>query len=79
MATKKEHLWITTKVLEIVEKIVFDKTKTVFKCESSKGEPRLCIYWSDVDLHVGDTVEMKGFFADTGNAFIVKKLFIKTA
>ena len=76
--TKKHEYYIwTTKVVEVVEKLFFtDKFKTVFKCESTQGEPRLCVVWNDSQIQAGDKVDMKGFLS--GDTFIAKSVKIYT-
>lgn len=74
--TTRKYFIVNTVITELVEKIIYDnKIKTVFKCKSNKHGSRLCIYWSDPNIHVGDKIEMKGFLS--GATFIVQSLFIK--
>lgn len=68
---------IGKKVLKIEEQNleVNDKMKTVFYCESSKPEGRMCIAWGRTNFKVGDVVDMKGRVKD--DVFLVWSLMFK--
>lgn len=76
---KYECYWVeNTHVTEVLEKNKsYERNiKNAFKCESKKGEPRTCIYWSRVTeiLEAGSLVSMYGRLEN--NVFIVKKLLV---
>lgn len=72
------YFWQETVVTEILEKnkCYGDKIKNAFKCESSVGEPRTCIYWERLTdiLQVGSRVSLKGRIQ--GNAFLCIKVTV---
>ena len=63
--------WIITKVLSVEEVRHYDgeQTKISFMAESQTGKPRLCIYWNNKKLNVGDELQIKGFIKN--EVFIV--------
>ena len=65
------------KVLKIDEQNteVNDKMKTVFYCESTNPEGRMCIAWGRTNFRVGDVVDMKGRIKD--EVFLVWPLMFK--
>ena len=67
--------WITTTVLSVEEVRHYDgeQTKIAFKASSNTGIPRLCVYWNNKKLNVGDELQIKGFLKN--DVFIIKKLF----
>ena len=66
--------WIETKILSIEEIRHYDgeQTKISFLAESKTGKQRLCVYWNNKDLNIGDELQIKGFFKN--EVFIVKEL-----
>lgn len=70
-------LVVGKKVLKIEEQNteINDKMKTVFYCESTKLEGRMCIVWGRTDFKVGDVVDMKGRVKD--DVFLVWSLMFK--
>jgi len=71
----REYFIVTTTVTDIIEKKNYgNKYKTTFLCKSNTKTQRVCIFWANSNIKIGDNIEMKGFFANA--AFIVKSLFI---
>lgn len=69
-------LQVRTKVTKIDEKnkLINEKYKTSFWCESTSGKDRLCIYWQRSTIEVGDEVILIGYIIDPANVFMVNQM-----
>ena len=73
---------IDTKILEIEESNIeyYDsktnkyRFKSVFYCESTSGQPRMCVFWDKTSVQIGDEVQLKGRLKD--DIFLVWELII---
>jgi hypothetical protein len=67
--------WFEVEVTDIEDTDVkdkFDKSKLVFTAQNENGSSNKCIYWSRINLNIGDRLQIYGYKKQ--NVFICRNL-----